>query len=64
MFGSRVEVGDVHLHCLDLLMFGGDGADFVAHRIALHWHILALNVRDVHKDVVAPIGWRDEAMAF
>lgn len=44
MLGSRVEVGDGHLHCLDLLMFGGDGADFVVHLIALHWYALALNV--------------------
>lgn len=43
VFGSRVEVGYGHLHRLDLLIFGRDGADFVAHLVAFHRHILALN---------------------
>lgn len=32
-----------HLHRLDLLVFRRDGADFIAHLIALHWHILTFN---------------------
>lgn len=36
-------MGYGHLHCLDLLVFGRDGADFVAHLVAFHRHVLALN---------------------
>lgn len=43
MFGSRLKVGYGHLHGLDLLVFRRDGADFVAHLIAFHRHVLALN---------------------
>lgn len=43
MFGSRVQMGDGHLHRLDLLIFGRDGADFVAHLVAFHRHVLALD---------------------
>lgn len=43
VFGSRVQVGDGHLHGLDLLVLGGDGADLVAHLVALHRHVLALD---------------------
>lgn len=43
MLGARLEVGYSHLHRLDLLVFGRDGADFVAHLIAFNWHILTLD---------------------
>lgn len=36
-------MGYGHLHRLDLLVFGRDGADFVAHLVAFHRHVLALN---------------------
>lgn len=64
MFGPRVQVGDGHLHGLNLLMFGGDGAELIADLVTLHWDVLALDVRDVDKDVAASIRWRDEAVAF
>lgn len=43
VFGSRLEVGYGHLHCLDLLMFGRDGAELVGHLVAFNRHILALD---------------------
>lgn len=64
VLGARFEVGNGDLHGLDLLIFGRDGAHFVAHLIALHRDILSLNVRDVHKDVFASVRWRDKAVAF
>lgn len=64
VLGARFQMGDGDLHSLDLLVFGRDGAQFVAHLVALHWDILALDVRDVDKDVFAPVRWCDEAMAF
>ena len=36
-------MGYGHLHRLDLLVFGRDGAEFVAHLVAFHRHVLALN---------------------
>lgn len=39
----RLEVGDGDLHCLDLLVFGRDGADLVAHLVSLYRHVLALD---------------------
>lgn len=64
VLGPRFEVGDGDLHGLDLLVFGRDGAQFVAHLVALHRDVLALDVRDVDKDVFSSVGWRDEAVAF
>lgn len=43
MLRAWLQVGDGDLHRLDLLVFGGDGADFVAHLVSLHRHILALD---------------------
>lgn len=43
VFGSRLEVGYGHLHRLDLLMFGRDGAELVGHLVAFNRHILALD---------------------
>lgn len=64
VLGARFQVGDGDLHGLDLLVFGRDGAQFVAHLVALHRDVLALDVRDVDKDIFAPVRWRDEAVAF
>lgn len=43
MFGSRLEVGYGHLHRLDRLQLGRDGADFVAHLVPFHGHVFALD---------------------
>lgn len=43
MLASRLRVGDHHLHCLDLLHLGGDGAHLVRHLVPFHGHVLALN---------------------
>lgn len=64
MLGSWVEVGDGQLHCLDLLIFGRDGADLVADLVTLHRHILPLDIGDVHKDVAASVGRCYETVAF
>lgn len=64
VLGARFQVRDGDLNSLDLLVFGRDGAHFVAYLVALHRDILALNVRDVDKDVFASIRWRDKAVAF
>lgn len=64
VLGAGFQVGNGDLHSLDLLVFGRDGAQFVAHLVALHRDVLPFDVRDVHKDVFAPVRWRDEAMAF
>lgn len=64
VLGARFEVGDGDLHSLDLLVFGRDGAQFVAHLVALHRDVLTLDVRDVDKDVFASVRWRDKAVAF
>lgn len=50
MFGSRLKVGYGHLHSLDLLVLGRDGADFVAHLVAFHRHVLALNAEGGQKE--------------
>lgn len=50
MLGSQLKVGYSHLHSLDLLVFWRDGADLVAHLVAFHWHILALNAEGGQKD--------------
>lgn len=47
---ARLEVGDGDLHRLDLLVLGGDGAEFVSHLVPFHRHVLALHaVRGVRK---------------
>lgn len=43
MLGSWFEVGDGHLHRLDLLMFGREGADLVGHFVAFDRNVLSLN---------------------
>lgn len=64
VLGARFEVSDGDLHSLDLLVFGRDGAQFVAHLVAINRDVLALDVRDVDKDVFASVRWRDKAVAF
>lgn len=61
VFGSRLEVGDGDLHRLDLLIFGRDGADFVAHLVSFHRHVLALNAgRGTEKGLKRRVRLKDE----
>ena len=50
MFGSWVQVCYGHLHRLDLLVFGRDGANLVAHLVTFYRHILALNAGEKKRD--------------
>lgn len=43
MLAAWFQVGDVHLHRLDLLVFGRNGADLVGHLVSFHRDVLALN---------------------
>lgn len=49
MFGSRLEVGYGHLHRLDRLQLGRDGADFVAHLVPFYGHIFPLDAGQQRK---------------
>ena len=43
VLGSWVQVGDHHLHCLDLLVLGRDGAHLVRDFISFHGHVFPIN---------------------
>lgn len=43
MLAAGGQVCDGHLHRLDLLMLGGNGAELVADLVSLHWDILTLD---------------------
>lgn len=47
-------MGDGHLHCLDLLEFRRDAANLVAHFIAFHRHILALDAEETETEGFKP----------
>lgn len=64
MLRSGCNVGDDHLHSLDLQILGRHRAHFVGHLIPLHWHIFTLNVWDVNKYVLSSMSRADEAMAL
>lgn len=58
------QLGEHHLHGLELLVLGWDGAHLVGHLVAFHWHVLPLDVRYMHKDVLGAIFGGDEAVAL
>lgn len=63
MFGPRLKVGDGDLHRLNLLMFGRDGADFIAHLVSFHRHVLTLDAgRGMEKDLKRCVQLKDEAV--
>lgn len=64
MLRPWVQMNDLHLHGLDLQVFGWDPGDFVCDLISFYWDILALDIRDVNKDVISAIGGADEAMTL
>lgn len=52
-------MGDGHLHCLDLLEFRRDAANLVAHFIAFHRHILALDAEETERGVQTQLDFTD-----
>lgn len=64
VLGARGQVSDHHLHCLQLLVLGRDGAHLVGDLVACHGNVLAFNVRDVHEDVGPSVRRGDESVAF
>lgn len=46
------QLGEHHLHSLELLVLGRDRAHLVGHLVAFHRHVLPLDVRHVHEDVL------------
>lgn len=64
MLGSWGQVGDDNLHCLDLLVLGGDGTDFVRDLVTFHGHVFSIDIRDVYKDVLSTVGGLYKAMTL
>lgn len=60
----RGQVGEHHLHSLELLVLGWNGANFVCHLVSFHWDVLPLDVRHVYKYVLCAVLWSDEAVAL
>lgn len=58
------QMGDLDVDRLHLLELGRDEAEPVADLVAGQGHVLAFDVRNVHEDVVASVGGRDEAVSF
>lgn len=53
MLGPRVQVGDHHVHGLELLVLGGDGTHLVGDLVPFHGHVLALDAAGDTKRVSA-----------
>lgn len=53
VLGAWIQVGDDHVHSLDLLVFGGDGAHLVRDLVPFHRHVLSLDaVREAQNQKV------------
>lgn len=64
VLGARRQVGDDHLHSLQLLVLGWDGAHLIGDLITFHRDVLPFHIGDVQEDVGAAVRWGDEAMAL
>lgn len=64
VLGARSQMGDDHLHGLQLLVLGGDGAHLVGDLVAFHGDVLPFHVGNVQEDVRAAVGRGDEAVAL
>lgn len=64
VLGARRQVGDDHLHGLQLLVLGRDGTHLVGNLIAFHGDILPFHIGDVQEDIGAAVSWGDEAVAL
>lgn len=64
VLGAWGQMGDDHLHSLQLLVLGGDGAHLIGDLIAFHGDVLPFHVGNVQEDVRAAIGRGNEAMAL
>lgn len=45
-----------HLHSLELLILGRDGAHLVGHFVAFHWHVLSLDAGGQERSVSSAVG--------
>lgn len=43
VLGAWIQVGDHHIHSLELLVLGGDGTYLVCDLVPFHRHVLALD---------------------
>lgn len=64
VLGPWCQVGDDHLHSLQLLILGRDRAHLIGDLVAFHRNILPFYIRDVQEDVRTTISWGDEAVAL
>lgn len=64
VLGARRQVGDDHLHGLQLLMLGRDGAHLIGDLVAFHRDVLPFHIGDVQEDVGAAVSRGDEAVAL
>lgn len=64
VLGAWSQMGDDHLHSLQLLVLGGNGAHLIGDLVAFHGDVLPFHIRNVQEDVGAAIGRGDEAMAL
>jgi hypothetical protein len=64
VLGAQHQVSDNHLYSLQLPIFGRDGAHLIGDLLTFHWNILPFHVRAEQENVLATVGWGDEAMAL
>lgn len=64
VLGARRQVGDDHLHGLQLLVLGRDGAHLIGDLVAFHGDVLPFHIRDVQEDVRAAVSRGNEAMTL
>lgn len=64
VLGARCQVSYDHLHGLQLLVLGRDGAHLIGDLVAFHGDVLPFHIGDVQEDIGAAVGWGDEAVAL
>lgn len=64
VLGAWRQVGDDHLHSLQFLILGWDGAHLIGDLVAFHGDIFPLHIGNVQEDVGATVSWGNEAMAL
>lgn len=64
VLGARCQVSDDHLHGLQLLVLGRDGAHLIGDLVAFHGDVLPFHVGDVQEDIGAAVGRGNEAVAL
>lgn len=64
VLGARRQVRDDHLHGLQLLVLGRDGAHLIGDLVAFHGDVLPFHIRDMQEDVGTAVSRGDEAVAL